>query len=64
MAQIPATVHGLTGVDIREVIKKKAAAVGTPGMSQADLQAIAAAKATAFASHEPDYAAGAKPVRP
>ena len=29
MAQIPATVHGLTGVDIRDVIKRKAGTIGT-----------------------------------
>ena len=52
MAQIPATFHALTGVDIREVIKRKAATIGSADTSQTDLKAVSAAEATGSAALE------------
>ena len=50
MAQIPATVHGLTGVDIRDVIKRKAGTIGTAS-GHADAETAFAAGWKAAASH-------------
>mmetsp|Transcript_3650 Transcript_3650/g.5285 ORF Transcript_3650/g.5285 Transcript_3650/m.5285 type:complete len:493 (+) Transcript_3650:97-1575(+) len=69
MATLPATVHGLTGVDIREIIKRKAAgsAIGEDAakflagadISEKELRAMSTASRVSYDDAKAAHAAGA-----